>query len=72
MANATGVPAVVWATLWIAMSVLILVVAIRQYVASRQRAFASMPDLSLDKGAGLWSIPALPSSSDQVRYDKSA
>ena len=72
MANATGIPAVIWATLWIAMSVLILAVAIRQYVASRQRAFASMSDLSLDKGAGLWSIPALPSSSDQVRYDKSA
>jgi hypothetical protein len=72
MANATGVPAVIWATLWIAMSVLILTVAIRQYVASRQRSFASTSDLGLDKGAGLWSIPALPASSDQVRYDKSA
>jgi hypothetical protein len=31
-----------------------------------------MTDLGLEKGTGLWSIPALPSTSDQVRYDKSA
>ena len=72
MANATGVPAVIWATLWIALSVLILAVAIKQYVASRQRSFAGMPDLALDKGSPMWSIPSLPSTSDQVRYDKSA
>ena len=72
MANATGIPAVIWATLWIALSVLILAVAVRQYVASRQRSFAGMPDLALDKGSPMWSIPSLPSTSDQVRYDKSA
>jgi len=72
MANATGVPALIWATLWIATSVLILVVALRQYVASRQRAFAQAPDLGLEQGTALWSIPALPATSDQARYDKSA
>ena len=72
MANATGIPAVIWATLWIALSVLILAVAVRQYVASRQRSFAGLPDLALDQGSPMWSIPSLPSTSDQVRYDKSA
>ena len=72
MANATGVPALIWATLWIAASVMILIVALRQYVASRQKAFSPVTDLGLEKGNGLWSIPALPSASDQARYDKSA
>lgn len=72
MYNATGVPAIMWAGLWIALSVLILAVAIKQYVASRQRSFAGMPDLALDKGSPMWSMPSLPSTSDQVRYDKSA
>jgi len=71
MANTTGVPAIFWAGLWIAFSVLILLVAIKQYVASRQRSFAGMPDLALDKGSPMWSMPSLPSTSDQVRYDKS-
>jgi hypothetical protein len=72
MANATGVPALIWAILWIALSIMILAVAIKQYMASRQRSFAGMPDLALDKGSPMWSIPSLPSTSDQVRYDKSA
>lgn len=72
MANTTGVPAIFWAGLWIAFSVLILLVAIKQYVASRQRSFAGMPDLALDKGSPVWAMPSLPSTSDQVRYDKSA
>jgi hypothetical protein len=71
MYNATGVPAILWAGLWIALSVLILLVAIKQYVASRQRSFAGMPDLALDKGSPMWAMPSLPSTSDQVRYDKS-
>jgi hypothetical protein len=71
MANTTGVPAIFWAGLWIAFSVLILLVAIKQYVASRQRSFAGMPDLALDKGSPMWAMPGLPSTSDQVRYDKS-
>lgn len=72
MYNATGVPAIFWAGLWIALSVLILLVAIRQYVASRQKSFAGMPDLALDNVSPMWSMPSLPSTSDQVRYDKSA
>jgi hypothetical protein len=57
--------------LWIAFSVfLILLVAIKQYVASRQNR-CGMPDLALDKGAPMWAMPSLPSTSDQVRYDKS-
>jgi hypothetical protein len=71
MANTTGVPAIFWAGLWITFSVLILLVAIKQYVASRQRSFAGMPDLALDKGSPVWAMPSLPSTSDQVRYDKS-
>jgi len=71
MANTTGVPAIFWAGLWIAFSVLILLVAIKQYVSSRQKSFAGMPDLALDKGAPMWAMPSLPSTSDQVRYDKS-
>ncbi len=72
MYNATGVPAIFWAGLWITISVLILAVAIKQYVASRQRSFASRSDLSLDSVSPMWSMPSLPSTSDQVRYDKSA
>src|SRR5262252_8082273 len=53
MANATGVPALIWATLWIAASVMILIVALRQYVASRQKAFSPVTDLGLEKGNGL-------------------
>ena len=71
MANTTGVPAIFWAGLWIAFSVLILLVAIKRYVASRHKSFAGMPDLALDKGSPMWSMPSLPSTSDQVRYDKS-
>jgi hypothetical protein len=72
MANATGIPAILWAIVWITLSILILVVALRQYVASRTRSFASSSDLSLDRGADMWSMPALPSTSDRVRSDKSA
>jgi hypothetical protein len=72
MANTTGVPAIFWAGLWIAFSVLILLVAIKQYVASRQKSFTGMPDLALESGSPMWAMPSLPSTSDQVRYDKSA
>jgi hypothetical protein len=72
MYNATGVPAIFWAGLWITISVLILAVAIKQYVASQQRSFAGRSDLALDNVSPMWSMPSLPSTSDQVRYDKSA
>src|SRR5262245_9644012 len=57
MANATGVPAIFWAGLWITISVLILAVALKQYVASRRKSFSAMPDLGLEKGTPMWSIP---------------
>jgi hypothetical protein len=72
MANATGIPAILWATLWIATSVLILVVALRQYVSSQKKSLGGASDLALVGTPELWSMPALPSTSDQVRYDKSA
>lgn len=70
MYNATGVPSIFWAGLWITVSVLILVVAVKQYVSSRQKSFAGTSDLSLSPGLG-WSMPSLPSTTDPVRYDKS-
>jgi hypothetical protein len=71
MANATGIPSMFWAVLWIALSVLILAVAVRQYVGSQRKSFAGVTDLSLDRTADAWSIPALPSTSD-IRSNKSA
>lgn len=71
MANATGIPAMLWAVLWIATSVLILALALRQYVSSRNRSLGTN-DLALVGTSDLWSMPALPATSDQVRYDKSA
>jgi len=72
MANATGIPAIIWASLWIMASILILAVVFKQYVASRQRSFAAVPEMTLGTGSDMWAIPALPSTSDSVRYDKSA
>src|SRR5256885_4747656 len=72
MANATGIPAMFWAVLWIALSVLILAVAVKQYVASQRKSFAGVNDLALDRTADVWSMPALPSVTDQVRYNKSS
>ena len=70
MANATGIPAILWAVLWIATSVLILAVALKQYVSSRKKSLSGANDLALAGPADLWSMPALPSTSDQVRYNK--
>ena len=72
MANATGVPAMIWSIIWISLSVLILAVAVRQYVGSRRsRSLGATPELALGGGSNAFSIPALPSASEQVRYDKS-
>ena len=70
MANATGIPALFWSVLWIATSVLILAVAVRQYVGSRRSSLGPTSDLSLSSGVSAFSMPALPSSSSQVHYDK--
>ena len=73
MANATGVPAIVWSIVWISLSVLILAVTVRQYIGSRRSpSLGATPELALGTGANAFSIPALPSASEQVRYDKSA
>ena len=71
MYNATGVPALFWSVLWIATSVLILAVAVRQYVGSRRSSLGAASDLSLGMGSSAFSMPALPSASSQVHYDKS-
>src|SRR5438876_2380332 len=47
MANATGVPAILWSAIWIAMSVLILAVAVRQYVGSRRTTLTGTSELAL-------------------------
>jgi hypothetical protein len=72
MANATGVPALFWSVLWIAASVLILAAAVKQYVGSRRSSLGSASGLTLNSGGNVFSMPALPSASEQVRYDKSA
>ena len=71
MYNATGIPALFWSVLWIATSVLILAVAVRQYVGSRRSSLGSATDLSLGAGTSAFSMPALPSASSRVHYDKS-
>lgn len=73
MANATGVPAIVWSVVWISLSVLILAVTVRQYVGSRRSpSLGATPELALGAGMNAFSMPALPSASEHVRYDKSA
>ena len=72
MATATGIPAIIWSVVWILISVLILAVAVRQYMASRSRSFGASSDLSLEPGAAMWTVPSIPSTSEQVRYDKTA
>jgi Peptidase M50B-like len=71
MANATGVPAMIWSGLWIAISVMILAVAVRQYIGSRRSSLGASSDLALASGSNMFAMPALPSASEHVRYDKS-
>lgn len=49
MANATGVPAIIWAILWIALAFGILILALRLYVSARDRAFDGQKDLPFEK-----------------------
>jgi len=72
MANATGIPALFWSVLWIAASIMILAIAVKQYVGSRRSSLGAAAGLALNNGANVFSMPALPSASEQVRYDKSA
>ena len=48
MAHATGVPAIFWAVIWIAVAFAILLVALRLYVARRDRAFDRQADLPFE------------------------
>lgn len=72
MANITGVPAIFWAVVWIVLAIAILALALRRYVASRDRAFAAQTDLSLEPSPEMWPVNSLPAPAEQVRYDKSA
>ena len=72
MASATGIPALFWAVAWIATSVFILAIAVRQYMSSRQRSLKAVPDFSLAGSGEMWSMPALPSSAPEFQKDKSA
>jgi hypothetical protein len=49
MANATGVPAVFWTVIWIVAAFGILLLALRLYVAARDRAFDAKKDFSFEQ-----------------------
>lgn len=51
MANTTGVPAILWALIWIAAALAILVLALRLYVSARDRAFDAQKDLPFEEKA---------------------
>jgi hypothetical protein len=51
MANATGVPAIFWAVLWIAVALGMLLLALRVYVYKRDRAFDAQQDLPFESKA---------------------
>jgi hypothetical protein len=48
MALATGIPAVIWTILWIVLAFGLLMLALRFYVAARERAFDARKDFRLD------------------------
>jgi hypothetical protein len=61
MANATGIPAMFWATLWIVIALGILFISMRMYVSTRNRGLSG--DMTFgDLGAGEFSRPVLPES----------
>lgn len=51
MANATGVPAIFWSVLWIAVAIGMLLLALRVYVDKRERAFDTQQDLPFESKA---------------------
>src|SRR5205823_13369712 len=51
MANATGIPAMFWAVVWITTSVLILGVAVRQYVGSRRSTLGATSNFALNSSS---------------------
>ena len=51
MASATGIPAILWVVVWIALAFVILSIALRLYVAARDRAFDAKRDLPFEEKA---------------------
>ena len=51
MYNATGIPAIIWAIVWIVIAFGILFLALRLYVAARDRAFDAQKDLPFEQKA---------------------
>ena len=51
MANATGVPAIFWSVLWIAVALGMLLLALRVYVYRRDKAFDAQQDLPFESKA---------------------
>ena len=58
MANATGIPAIFWAATWITLSLGILWLAMRVYIADRKQ--RALPGMTLDDPMRSFSIPELP------------
>src|SRR5260221_682817 len=52
MRNATGIPAIIWAAVWIVAAFGILFLALRLYVAARDREFDAVKDLPFEPTAG--------------------
>jgi len=48
MANATGIPAIIWSLIWILIAFAILLLSLRLYVAVRDRAFDAKRDLPFE------------------------
>ena len=51
MYNATGIPAIIWAIIWIVIAFGILFIALRLYIAARDRAFDAQKDLPFEQKA---------------------
>jgi hypothetical protein len=51
MASATGIPAIIWAVLWIVLAFGILSIALRLYVAARERAFDAKQNSAFEQKA---------------------
>ncbi len=59
MANATGIPAIFWAAGWITLSIGILWLAMRGYVAGRKQ--KALTGMTFDDPIGSFTMPELPS-----------
>jgi len=65
MANATGIPALFWAVLWITLSLGMLWLTMRSYVAGRKQ--KSLPGMTFDDPLAAFSLPELPSVQSNKR-----